>query len=277
MEHITRVFSTMGNFELVSAVTAFLLLLFIRYFLVRTVYNIEFKSLERRSRWLSFTRTVTFIFIVIVFILMWGEELRSLAISLAAVAVALVLALKEVILCIMGGIVKASYNLFEIGDRITIGKIRGEVIDHNLYQTTLFEVGPGPTSNQYTGKQVKIPNSLFLTDSFFITPSGNHYTLHVMVVKSTLDKNIFEKQKVLLEAAQAVSAPYATLAEEYISNMCKKQGVKTPELKPRVLYETTSSTEVEFHVRMPMPFSALARTENKVKDMFLSEVFKRNL
>jgi len=277
MKHLISAIEKFSNVEFLTGVLAVLLLIFMRYLLVRAVDRIQFQKAERKKKWMSVTRFLSFILLCFIFMFTWGEELQSLAISLAAVAVALVLALKEVILCLMGGIFKATHRLFEIGDRITINGIRGEVVDHTLYMTTLFEVGPGPTSNQYTGKQVKIPNSAFLSSSFFITPSGSHYTLHVMVITASLDKNLFEKQQLLLDAARAVSAPYMQNAQENIENTCKKQGVKVPDLNPRVLYETTSPTTLEFHVRMPMPYSAMARTENKVKDMFLHEVFKRGL
>jgi len=209
--------------------------------------------------------------------LMWGEELRSLAISLAAVAVALVIALKEVMMSVIGGFVKASYKLFEVGDRITVGEIRGEVVDHNLYMTTLFEIGPGSVSNQFTGRQVKIPNSVFITSNFAITPAGNHFTLHIMIIPVSLDKNLFVKQEILKKCAEAVCAPYFPIAEEYITKMCLKQAVPIPEIKPRVFYQTKTPERAEFHVRIPVPFKTMAKTENKLQDMYLSELFKKDL
>jgi len=277
MEHILAAVKSFSNVEFLTGALAVALLIFSRFLLIRAVDKIQFQKIERKKRWMNVTRSLTLLLLCFVFIFTWGKELQSLAISLAAVAVALVLALKEMILCLMGGIFKATHRLFEIGDRITINGIRGEIVDHTLYMTTLFEVGPGPTSNQYTGRQVKIPNSSFLTSSFFITPSDSHYILNVMVIAATLNKNLFEKQEILLKAAKAVAAPYMQNAQENIESTCKKQGVKVPDLKPRVLYETTSASTLEFHVRMPMPHSALTRTENKVKDMFLHEVFKRGL
>ncbi|MGH1468979.1 MAG: mechanosensitive ion channel domain-containing protein [Bdellovibrionales bacterium] len=260
-----------------SSIMGFMLLILVRHLLIRAVMGLSFKDYERRQKRVTATRNFTFFLLVLIFFLMWGEELKSVAVSLSVVAVAVVLALKELIISFTGGLIKVSSKLFEIGDRVTVKGMRGEIIDHNLFTTTLFEIGPGQYSNQYTGRQIKIPNSVFITDSLVVTPSGNHYTLHVATLSVALDKNIFEKQKILLEAAQAVSAPYMQLAEEYITRMCRKQNVRVPDLKPRVLYETPNPTTVEFHIRMPMPFKALTRTENKVKDMFFAEMFKRGL
>jgi small-conductance mechanosensitive channel len=277
MEQMSKVMSYFSHSEFLSGLVAFSILIFIRHLIVRSVFKLQFSKPERKQKWMRVARTVTFLVLVLIFVLMWGQELRSLAISLAAVAVALVLALKEVIVSMIGGLVKASYKLFEVGDRITVGEIRGQVIDHNLYMTTLFEIGPGSVSNQFTGRQVKIPNSVFITENFTITPAGNHYTLHIMVVPVALDKDIFIKQEILKKCAEAVCAPYFSVAEEYITNMCLKQAVVVPEIKPRVFYQVKSPKIAEFHVRIPVPFKTMARTENKLQDMYLSELFKKGL
>jgi len=265
---------TLSSF--LSAVVAFSILLLVRYLLIRAVQGLNYKNFEARHKWTSIVRNISLVMVVVIFFSMWGEELRSMAISLAAVAVALVLALKEIILSFIGGLLKVSSHLFEIGDRITVKGIRGEIIDHNFLTTTLFEIGPGERSNQYTGRQIKIPNSVFITGSMIITPGGNHYTLHVFTLPVVLDNNMFAKQKILLEAAEAVAAPYAQLAEEYITRMCRKQKVKVPDLKPRVLYEIPDPKTAEFHIRIPVPFDSMTRTTNKVKDMFFAEMFKRD-
>jgi len=48
---------------------------------------------------------------------------------------------------------------YALGDRIEIGSIGGNVVDHNALTTTILEIGPGQTSHQYTGRAMVIPNS----------------------------------------------------------------------------------------------------------------------
>src|SRR5690606_27740699 len=97
--------------------------------------------------WLFIAKRLPGIILLIGILFIWGQELRDFALSLVAVAAALVLATKEVILCLMGGLLKASTKLFENGDRISVSGYKGKVIDHTLLTTTLIETGPG-RSNQ---------------------------------------------------------------------------------------------------------------------------------
>jgi len=277
MNHIEKLGLDLTQQEFIVTLLFFALLFFVRLMLIRAVQRINFKVQETKRKWLTFVKNITLILIIFIFFMMWGEELRTLAFSVAAVAVAFAIALKEIIMCFIGGLIKATTRMFEIGDRITIAGKRGEVTEHTILSTTLLEIGPGEQSNQFTGKQIKIPNTFLVTESIFVLPQGENYNLNVLVIPSVLDKNIFVKQQILMEAAKAVGEPYFKVAVENITKRSRLQGVKVPDLKPRVLYELPDPKTVHYHVRMPMPFDSLTRTENKIKDMYLSECFKRGL
>ena len=277
MNHIEKLGFDLTQKEFVTTLLFFALLFFVRFLLIRAVQKINFKGQDTKRKWLSSIRNITLILIIFMFFMVWGQELRTLAFSLAALAVAIVIAFKEIIMCFVSGILKAITGMFEIGDRITIAGKRGEVTEHNILTTTLLEIGPGNHSNQFTGRQIKIPNILLITESIFVLPKDENYNLNILVVPAPMDENIFKRQEILLNSAKAVSEPYFKLAEENITVRSYRQGVRVPDLKPRVLYEITDPKTIHYHVRMPMPFDGLTRTENKIKDMYLSECFKLGL
>lgn len=64
-------------------------------------------------------------------------EIETFALSITAIAVALVIATKELILCVSGALYRASSKAFQIGDWIEIGPHFGEVVDHGIGSTTL--------------------------------------------------------------------------------------------------------------------------------------------
>ncbi|WP_146429413.1 mechanosensitive ion channel domain-containing protein [Blastopirellula retiformator] len=77
-----------------------------------------------------------------------------MTISILAFAVAVVIALKELIQCISGSIMKAVGRPFKLGDRIEFHNIRGDVIDHNVLTTTILELGPDQMTQQLTGRAI---------------------------------------------------------------------------------------------------------------------------
>ena len=104
-------------------------------------------SLDERRRRLVGIRNTLVLVVLAGLAIIWASELRTLAVSLVAIAVALVIATREPILCAIGALARASRQLYGVGDRIEIKGIRGDVIDVGLLYTSVMEVGPGPSTN----------------------------------------------------------------------------------------------------------------------------------
>lgn len=100
-------------------------------------------SRELQRRWLVQTRNAFILLLMLGLIFIWGEALRTFALSIVAIAVAFVVATKELIVCVTGSIIKTGAGSFNIGDRIQVKDFRGDVIDQNILATTILEVGPG--------------------------------------------------------------------------------------------------------------------------------------
>src|SRR5690606_21781606 len=124
-----------------------------------------------------------FLFLAILsFMVLWADQIYSLIISITAVAAALAIATKELLLCLGGTFYKASTRPFSIGDRIEVGGTRGDVIDIGLFATQVLQVGPGNLTHQYTGRSVTIPNSVFLTQNIINESYSTDYVLHIFEV-----------------------------------------------------------------------------------------------
>lgn len=142
------------------ATLALIVLLFIvRWILLRFVRKQD-ESTEISENWQRVVKRSVVFALLIGLVLIWAPQLRTFALSLTAVAVALVIATKELILCLSGSVVKASGRLFSVGDLIQVGTLKGYVSSQNLLTTNLREVNE---STEYSsGNQAIIPNSLFL-------------------------------------------------------------------------------------------------------------------
>jgi small-conductance mechanosensitive channel len=131
-------------------------------------------------RWIVSSRNVVLFLILIGLVLIWAPQLRTFALSVAAVAVAIVVATKELILCVSGALVRASTRAFTVGDWIEVAGLRGEVVDHTLLATTLQEFQPN--SFHYTGRTAIVPNSLFVTTPVRNLTVVRDYTFHTFAL-----------------------------------------------------------------------------------------------
>ena len=91
---------------------------------------------------------------------------------------ALAFALQQVITSIAGYFVILRGNTFIVGDRITMGGVRGDVMRLGFIQTTIMEMGQPPSvqgaspamwvhSRQFTGRIVTVSNAKIFADMVF--------------------------------------------------------------------------------------------------------------
>ncbi|OFE13525.1 hypothetical protein PHACT_10560 [Pseudohongiella acticola] len=229
-------------------------------------------SMELRRRWLVQTRNGFILLLMLGLALIWGEELRTLALSIVAIAVAFVVATKELIMCITGSILKAGAGSFSIGDRIQIREFRGDVIDQNLLATTILEVGPGKLTHQRTGRMAVIPNALFVSEPVINESFTHDYVLHVFTVPFKRDDDWRSAQQAIVESARRQCAPFLEEVRRYMNRLSVSRGLEPPSVDPRVTMQVPVAGEIHLIVRVPVKSGQRGFIEQAI----MSEVFQNN-
>lgn len=225
------------------------------------------ESYELRRRWLVQTRNGLILLMALGLIFIWGQELRTLALSVVAIAVAFVVATKELILCVMGSILKTGAGSFTVGDRIQVKDFRGDVIDQNLLATTILEVGPGKLTHQRTGRLIVLPNALFVAEPVINESYTNDYILHVFIVPFKREDDWQSAQKAFLQAANRHCLPYMNEVRNYMQQISQHRGVEVPSVEPRVTLQVPEADEIHLVIRIP----ARAHQRVQIEQAILNE------
>ncbi|MCK9505318.1 MAG: mechanosensitive ion channel family protein [Porticoccaceae bacterium] len=227
---------------------------------------------DLRRRWLVQSRNGIILLLLLGLVMIWGNELRALALSIVAIAVAFVVATKELILCISGSILKSSARSFNIGDRIQVKDFRGDVIDQKLLTTTILEVGPGKNTYQRTGRMVVIPNAIFVSEAVVNESVTQNYVLHIVSVPFKREDNWRAAQEALLDAANRHCQPYLEKARRYMGRISEQLGLIAPSVDPRVTIEVPKAGEIHLVLRFP----SKAAERDHIEQAILSDVFGNN-
>lgn len=229
-------------------------------------------STELRRKWMVQSRNGLLLLLMLGLVLIWGEELRTLALSIVAIAVAFVVATKELILCMIGTLLKTISNSFNLGDRIQVKDFRGDVIDQNLLATTIMEVGPGKITHQRTGRTMVIPNAMFVSEPVINESFTHDYVFHVFTIPFRRDEDWHEAQKAFLESAKRHCAPYLEEVRKYMNRISIKRGLEVPSVDPRVTIQVPTAGEVHLIVRVP----AKSGERGFIEQAILTDVFLHN-
>jgi small-conductance mechanosensitive channel len=226
---------------------------------------------EDLRRWVASTRSLLLVVLVIGSLVIWFTELKTLALSLVAVAAAVVLATKELIMCVGGALVRITGRMFDIGDRIEVNGLRGDVIDTSLLTTTILEIGMERIGHHQTGRAITIPNALFLSGPVVNESYTDAYVLHTFSVVVHIDQWA-KAETALLAAAQGEHAPYAEAARKHFERVLGDRGIDTPTLQPRILLQVDSSDTIRVIARLPVPAKLRGRIEQAILRRYLADM-----
>jgi small-conductance mechanosensitive channel len=238
--------------------------------LVRRTLRTRGLNLDEQRRFMASTRNVMLAVLAVGTVALWFQELRVFALSLAAVAAAVAISVKELIMCVGGSFLRTSSRSFEIGDRVEVGSVRGDVIDTALFTTTILEIGPGHVGHQRTGRAITLPNSVFFTQPVVNESFTETYVLHTFTVVAPNDETWALREKALLDAATEEMAPYAEESKAFFERMSRERAIETPTQEPRVLLQIDAPTTLKMICRLPAPARRKGRIEQAILRRYLT-------
>jgi small-conductance mechanosensitive channel len=238
-------------------------------FAAASIWRLEWSTQEARRRWLVMARNVAVLVCLLLLVVIWAEQLRTLALSVVAFAAAIILSTKELLMCLTGGVLRSSTGMFGIGDRIEVKKLRGDVIDLTLLTTTILEIGPDQLSHQHTGRVVVLPNSMFLSESVVNESYMEDYVLHTTVLPVSRKEDWARIERHLLQAATEVCEEFLDAAQRHISRVGRRRGIDVPSVQPRVSLQFPKPEEMNLIARFPAPARIKGRVEQRILRRYL--------
>ncbi|MDD5469402.1 MAG: mechanosensitive ion channel [Candidatus Peribacteraceae bacterium] len=119
--------------------------------------------------------------------------------SFAIVGAGIAIALQDVVKDMLGWFMIRQNQLFTQGQRVTISRFTGEVIDIGILRTKLLEVGAeGSPVLERTGKTLSVPNSLVLTQETINHNATSDFLRAEMPVTVTYESN-WERAETILK------------------------------------------------------------------------------
>ena len=116
----------------------------------------------------QFTRLMTFVVIIFIFISFLNANWYTAAVSLGLISLLLGFALQTPIASLIGWFYIVMRGPFKVGDRIQVGDFNGDVVEINFLDTTLWEfAGNLMTSDLPSGRLIRFPNSLIFQNQVY--------------------------------------------------------------------------------------------------------------
>lgn len=192
------------------------------------------------------------IIVVVGIVSIWFDDPTRLTTALGLVTAGLAFALQRVITAVAGYFIILRGKTFNVGDRIVMGGVRGDVIALSFMQTKIMEMGQPPSvssdepamwvhSRQFTGRIVTVSN-----DKIFDEPIYN-YTYHFPFVWEEVrlpvryGDNRAEAEAILLAAAKRHAVTGEHLTAKHREELERRYRLPIGDIEPKVYWRLTDN------------------------------------
>lgn len=212
----------------------------------------------------------------------WFNDPTRLATAFGLVSAGLAFALQQVVTAIAGYFVILRGSTFTVGDRISMGGVRGDVLRLGFIQTTIMEMGQPPSvqaadpamwvkSRQFTGRIVTVSNSRIFTEPVFNYSRDFPFIWEEMAIPVTYQADRARVEAILLEAAKTHALDNRELAAEAKEDIQRRFGIEPIDLEPRVFYRITDNW-LELTVRFIVSTHQIRATKDAMSRFILGKL-----
>ncbi|RLF26754.1 MAG: hypothetical protein DRN01_04035 [Thermoplasmata archaeon] len=165
------------------------------------------KTKKYKSNVLLFVKIVKYVFVLIALIVVvfsYSGSWMELGLVAGLLTAAVGLALSKPISGVVAWIVMVTKRPFEIGDRVKIGGVKGDVKDITLTHVFLDEIGGTTSGEEESGRVVAIPNSTLFDSNIINYTAYNDFILDEVTATVTYESDLDEAEKLIKESVKKV-------------------------------------------------------------------------
>ncbi|MBL7198069.1 MAG: mechanosensitive ion channel [Candidatus Omnitrophica bacterium] len=226
------------NRILISIVAVFLIYTVkntVAYYINRKITNINVRHGYRKL-----TAYISSVIILLILGFVWIRRI-NVGIIFSIVGAGLVISLSDFILSFIGWFFIIIRKPFEIGERVQIGTIKGDVVDIRGFYITLLEIGDWVEDEQSTGRIVHIPNNFIFRSPIYNYTKGFDFIWDEVKIGITFESNYKKAKDICLKYLDEFHSTWAKDLDEKIKKAQNIYAISYKELNPTVYVKIVDS------------------------------------
>lgn len=223
-------------------------------------------------------QVIAAIVIVLGLLSIWVTPHTDVTTGVGLISAGLAFALQQVILSLAAYFVILRGDTFGVGDRITLGGVRGDVVRLGFLKTTIMEMGQPPAvsgadpaiwvhSRQYTGRIVTVTNGAIFREPVYNYTLDFPYLWEEIALPIEYDADRDRVERILLSAAREHAVVDDPAAERALAHMRSRYAMSDASLEPAVFWRLTDNW-LELSLRFLVP----ARGVREIKDRISRDI-----
>jgi len=236
---------------LTSQILKTLVVIFILWLIRSLTLRVVHKNVESKRTTYKWRKNLTYIsaFIGIILIAqIWFSALGNLSTYFGLLSAGLAIALKDPVTDLAAWLFIIWRKPFDVGDRIELGKSKGDVIDIRPFKFTILEIGNWVDADQSTGRVIHIPNHTVFTEQLANYTSDFQFIWNEIGIMVTFESDWKKAKEILSTIAEEESKDFIEQAKEQIKRAAKSYLIEYRYLTP-IVYTNVKDSGVMLSIR----------------------------
>lgn len=219
---------------------------------------------------------VGYILIILLFLISFtADSVKDYTIIIGLFTAGITFTLQELILSIAGSFYIFFVRVYKPGDRIEINGIKGDVIDIDSIYTTIMEIGEWVSSDNYSGRIVKISNAFVFKGPIKNYSMDFPFVWDELNILITYGSDVALAKKLVLDAANARLSDFVTNSKAEWSAMVERYYIENATLDPTVAVRLTDNW-IELNLRYITDYKRRRLTKHELFEVMEKTILDTN-
>lgn len=197
----------------------------------------------------------------------------TLAIGLFSAGIAFTL--QELILSIAGSLYIFIVKVYKPGDRIEINDIKGDVIDVDSIYTTMMEIGQWVSSDNYSGRIVKLSNAFVFKGPIYNYSQDFPFIWDEFNLPIRYGSDVELAKSIIIETAKEILSQFTANSKTQWKAVVNKYYIEDAMLDPTLAISLTDNW-IQFNLRYIVDYKKRRFTKHTLHDKINLEIKRTN-
>ncbi|REJ81204.1 MAG: mechanosensitive ion channel family protein [Acidobacteria bacterium] len=232
--------SSEQQIDLAYSLALLLTVILLRWLLLRIVFA-RSEDVRVRFRWRKVTAYLATIVVAFGLMRIWLGGVTGLATYLGLLSAGVAIALRDPLVNLAAWVFLLWRKPFEVGDRIEVDSVAGDVVDIRIFQFTLMEIGNWVHADQSTGRVLHLPNGVVFNKPLANYTKGFQFIWNEIEVMVTFESDWRAAKQILQELGERHSQHLSEQAAEQVRRASQRYMIFYSKLTPRTYTAVAAS------------------------------------
>ncbi len=275
METVQHWFETYPILSSVLKYLAWVVLVFVMIAWVRRILKkrLPDNSLKYKSQ--KGIEVLGYILIIVLTITYFTGSIKDFGLAIGLLTAGITITLQELILSVAGSFYIFFVRVYKPGDRISIHGIKGDVIDIDSIYTTMMEIGEWVSSDNYTGRIVKLSNAFVFKGPVYNYSQDFPFVWDEFNLPIRYGSDVELAKQIVISVAQENLSQYVKDSMDNWKGVVEKYYIEDAQVDPSLAITMTDNW-IQFNLRYIVDYKKRRFTKHLLNEAIGKRIEETN-